>query len=180
MKSRMVTNQRLWKSALTSIITIACVGCTVSTHDNQNGNANNHEPPPDDQPGLNSVRIQFRNLGTNAVDTQFYAADGPFDQLPDDLIVPENLIQAGIGVGGTGILAPFSSDEIELPCSDQLVVGTAGGEFMDADLGNPLGNGPVRFMQAGFQFDCGATLVLEYSQTLGGFTVNLFQENAPQ
>ncbi|MCK4660554.1 MAG: hypothetical protein KAV82_13620 [Phycisphaerae bacterium] len=162
---------------VTPLFGIVCMGCDTPL---TGGDVSSEEPqslPPEDESSLDVVRIEFRNFSTSAVDTQFYASNEAFDLLPQDLLIPQNLIQTGIGVGGTGILGPLAADEIELPCSELLVVGTAGGKFLDADLGTDLGSGPVRFMQAEYQFDCGATLILEYRQTIDGYTVNLFQEN---
>ena len=175
MKSPTVASLSQMALAVIPLFTVVCVGCgtlRVST-----GDGDGEGPPAAAEPtGLDSLRVEFRNLSATAVDTQFYTTDDPAALLPDDLLVPDNLRRSGIGVAGTGILGPFSVDEVELGCSEDLVVGTAGGEFLDADLGTPLGQGPVRFMQAGFQFDCGASLVLEYSQTTGGYTVTLFQD----
>ena len=164
-------------AVITLLMTIICIGCSALPNgDGDNGDG--AEPlASSESPSLDSVRIQFRNLSTTAVDTQFYATDEPVEPLPGGLLTPDNLLRAGIGIGGTGILGPLSVDAIDLPCSETLVVGTTGGEFMDADLGTVLGNGTVRFMQAPFQFDCGAILVFEYSETTGGYSVILFQEN---
>ena len=176
MKSPKVASLNRMMFAVTSLCTVLCIGCgTLRVSD---GDADGEEPPAAvEPPSLDSVRVEFRNLSTTAVDTQFYTTEDPTALLPDDLLVPDNLRQSGIGVAGTGILGPFHIDQVELSCSENLVLGTAGGEFLDADLGTVLGQGPVRFMQTGFQFDCGVTLVFEYSQTTGGYTVILFQEN---
>ena len=175
MTSRAAASFRWRVIAITSLIAIGCVGCRAVIR--PGNDTDGQEPSPAPQPpALDTVRIQFRNLSPTAVDTQFYKTDGPVEPLPEDLLLPDNLVQPGIGIGGTGILGPLSVDEITVACSDDLVVGTAGGAFLDADLGTALGTGPVRFLQAPYQFDCGATLVFEYSQTTGGYTVVLFQD----
>lgn len=159
-----------------AVFTAGGGGCGVSS----DGEDPSGQPSPGstEGPPVDSISVQFRNLSDGAVDTQFYVSPEPLEQLPEELIVPENLRQSGIGVGGTGILPPFSADELELSCSDALVVGTAGGELIDDNLGTVLGQGPVRFMESGFQFDCGETLVFEYTRTLAGFTVHLFQDRS--
>jgi len=164
-------------TVLTLLMTSTWVGC-VAMPDGGEDNGDGSEPATSPEPpSLDSVRIRFRNLSTTAVDTQFYAADAPAEPLHESLLVPANLLQAGIGIGGTGILGPLSVDALDLPCSETLVVGTTGGEFIDADLGTVLGSGTVRFMQAPFQFDCGTILVFEYSETTGGYNTILYQEH---
>ncbi len=163
---------------VTSCFTIICVGCAAPSGGWVEEDDTGPEPPASpSQPAMDEVQIEFRNLASTAVDTQFYFTDEPVEPLPEGLLVPDNLRQSGIGVGGTGIIGPGTLDSIEVPCSAELVVGTAGGEFLDADLGTLLGNGPARFLQAGYQFDCGATIIFEYGETFGEYTVDVYQDN---
>ncbi|MCP4589986.1 MAG: hypothetical protein GY842_04525 [bacterium] len=165
---------------VTLFVPIGCAGCSAlgpTTGSEDRSDAPEPAASAEEPPSLDSIRIEFRNLSSNAVDTQFYVASEPVAALPDGLLIPENLVQAGIGVGGTGILGPLTTDEVDVTCAEQVVVGTGGGEFLDANLGTVLGQGPVRFMQSDFQFDCGAELVFEYTQTDGGFSVTVFQDH---
>jgi len=180
-QSRMFPMRRKWRPVLSRAnaavifaLTISCVGCGVRSGEDPPAGA---DPPtaPDSLP-INVVQVELRNLSAAAVDTQFYAADISSNGLPDALFIPANLIRTGIGNASTGILAPGERDLIAQPCSDTLAVGTLGGQFLDANLGSPLGQGPPRFMQARYQFDCGAVLLVEYNQTTGGYTTHIFEE----
>ena len=164
---------------VTFVVAIVCIGCRYSSSDSNDNGGNSGPPVNDNETGPGSVRIVLRNASPAAVETQFYATDEPLAKLPDDLLVSTNLVLSGIGVGGTGLLPPLSTDELELACSDTLTLGTAGGQFVEADLGTPLGKGEIRFMQAGYQFDCGATIIVEYSQTLGGYAVSMYADYQP-
>ncbi len=178
MKTHVVRSLGCRVFLVTSCFTIICVGCTAPSggvvEEDETGPESPESPRP---PGMDEVQIEFRNLSSTAVDTQFYLTNEPVEELPEELLVPDNVRRPGIGVGGTGIIGPGTLDSIKVPCSEELVVGTAGGEFLDADLGTPLGNGPVRFLQAGYQFDCGATIVFQYGETFGEYTVDVYQDN---
>lgn len=158
-------------------LSLGLVGCTAFPDSNTSPRPS---PPPDNTqpPPPSTVELRFVNLTDAAVATEIYVADGPLENLPDDLITAEHRVLEGIGVAGTGIMSPFSADSIERPCADDLVVGTGGGRFMDADSGEFLGQGPVRFLQAGFQFDCGTTLIFEYSRTADGYNMELYQDRS--
>ena len=153
---------------------MTCAGCGIGSDEPEPTKSG---PPATQDPlALNVVQIEFQNLSSVAVDTQFYAAEATSNGLPDGLFVPENLIRTEIGNAATGILSAGESDRIAYPCSDTLAIGTVGGEFLDPNLGSPLGQGPIRFAQSRYQFDCGATLIFEYNHTTGGYTTHIFEE----
>ena len=154
--------------------TVICVGCGLAPEEGDPPKGS--LPPSQDPLPLNVVQIEFRNLSAAAVDVQFHAADVSTNGLPDALFVPANRQTDGIGNAATGILTAGESDQIAYPCSDTLAVGTLGGQFLDPNLGSPLGQGPPRFVQSRYQFDCGANLVFEYNQTTGGYTTHIFED----
>jgi len=126
-----------------------------------------------DDVGVDSVLVAFVNLTSVDVDTEFYASNEEMADVEAELFVPANRIQVGIGVAGTGILLSGTDDSIEVPCTDDLVLGTTGGTFKDPDLGTSLGTGDVRILSEGLVFDCGATLTFTYSEDNGVFTVDI-------
>jgi len=110
------------------------------------------------------VNIRFRNLLTaEAVDVQFYMADSPLANLPADLFTPEHLVVASIGVAGTGILQPQKEDVIQVPCAENLTLGTLGGRFTDNETGEARGTGTSRWVQQGPVELCGSIVTLEFS-----------------
>lgn len=120
------------------------------------------------------VGIRFTNLTiTEAVDVQFYASDGPLDDLPDGLFVPGNLVTANIGVAGTGIIQPWREDSTLLPCTPGFTIGTRGGAFADNESGEPRGLGTARWAQEGPLGLCGSVVTFEYAGRDGEFTTTL-------
>ena len=110
------------------------------------------------------VTIRFRNLTVEeAVDVEFYASQNPMANLPDDLLVEENLVTASIGIAGTGIVQPLEEDVIEFPCEAGLTIGTRGGEFLDNETGEPRGMGEPRWAQEGPLALCGAVVTFEFA-----------------
>jgi hypothetical protein len=120
------------------------------------------------------VAIRFANLTiAEAVDVQFYASDGPLDDLPDDLFVPANLVTTNIGVAGTGIIQPWREDFTLLPCTPGFTIGTRGGAFLDDESGEPRGVGTARWAQDGPLGLCGSVVTFEYAGRDGEFTTAL-------
>jgi hypothetical protein len=160
----------------------ALAGCAATFQPSNSPSAANRNSSVTNPPATDDseVRVRFRNETTAAVETQFYATNEPVATIPDDLFVPANLVtvtaDAGIGVAGRGLLTPNSSDSINLPCTENLLLGTTGGRFQDAEQGTDLGQGPRRWLQAGAVFDCGATITFTYKQEGDGFTVAVSQD----
>ena len=136
------------------------------------GNGDDADRQRDDV-GIDSVLVAFVNLTSVDVDTEFYASNEEMTDVEEELFVPANRIQVGIGVAGTGILLSGTDDSIEVPCTDDLVLGTTGGTFKDPDLGTSLGTGDVRILTEGLVFDCGDALTFTYSENNGEFTVDI-------
>jgi hypothetical protein len=133
--------------------------------------------PPDDitQVAKDMVMVRFRNLAiAEAVDVEFYATDEPLEN-PDDLFDPAYLLseEMGIGFAGTGLVPPLREEVIELPCSDDLIIGTGGGHFVDSDTGEPHGDGTQLLTQARFQGFCGSVVTFRFSGREGDFTTTL-------
>jgi len=57
---------------------------------------------------------------------------------------------------------PQSTDSVEVPCVDGMVVATTGGVFRDPDTGEELGTGNQRILQQGLVFDCEAEITFVY------------------
>ncbi len=146
-------------------------GCGVDIG-STDGNSDDADRQRDDVGG-DIVLVAFANLTSVDVDTEFYASNEPMTDVAAELFVPANRIQVGIGVAGTGILLSGTADAIEVPCTDDLVLGTTGGTFKDPDLGTALGTGDVRILTEGRVFDCGDMLTFTYAEDDGEFTVDI-------
>jgi hypothetical protein len=157
--------QRTWQSvskttvALLGIIVIAAGGCDSLLTDIADI-ADTPGIAPDSEvarPADQFVTIAFRNLATtDAVDVEFYTTMTRPENLPDGLFIEENAVTASLGVAGTGLLVPGSTDVLEIPCNDNLIVGTAGGEFLDNETGETTGRGEPRWLEATSTGLCGA------------------------
>lgn len=118
-----------------------------------------------------TVLVVFRNLSlTDAVQVNFYASSDPVTNLPDDLFVPANLNTTGVGVAGTGIVQPAQFDFVrDFPCTDDLVIGTSGGQFVDNDSGEVRGTSPPRWLEAAAAGFCGGAVTFTFSNSDGEF-----------
>ena len=136
---------------------------------------NNDSPDANSSPlGSDEVLVRFRNFAdTEAVNVEFYSATGPLATLPDDLFVEENLVTVDIGVAGTGILEPFDTDSLLLPCGSELIIGTTGGTFSDNGSGEVRGTGDARWIQASAVGFCGREVVFDYIGVADGFLTQL-------
>ena len=151
---------RFSRGALAIMSALAmCLGTGCSIEFAQEAPRSVDDPPPEEI----VTTIRFRNYGAiEAVDVEFYAATTALADLPADLMVPDNRIQSSVGVAGTGIITPLSEDVIEYPCSADLTVGTAGGQFLDNETGAVLGVGQPRWAEEGPLNLCGHTITFEF------------------
>jgi hypothetical protein len=119
--------------------------------------------------------LVFRNQSTlSAVEVSFYAATGPLESLPDDLFVEANLITSGIGVAGTGIIQPQQFDFLDgFECSENLIIGTSGGRFLDNDTGEERGQGQARWVAASSVGFCGRAVTFTFSDEGDEFTTQV-------
>jgi hypothetical protein len=162
--------------------TAALAGCAARFEAPGSESTANRNSPVTNPPATDDsmVRVRFRNETTAVVETQFYATNESVATIPDDLFVPANLVtvteDGGIGVAGSGLLPPGTSDAIDFPCTDNLLLGTTGGRFQDAERGTDLGEGPRRWLEEGAVFDCGATITFTYKEEGDGFTVAVSQD----
>lgn len=127
--------------------------------------ADTSTPPIDDEESnsSNKVTIRFINLTEDqAVDVEFYVEEEPIDRIPDELFVAANLIRRSIGVAGSGLIPPGRADEISLDCNPDLVFGTRGGRFLDAESGDLVGEGEPRWVQEGPLGLCGTVVAIEF------------------
>jgi len=157
--------RRTWQSvskttvALVGIIGIAAGGCDSLLNDIAEF-ADTTRTAPDSEvagPADQFVTIAFRNLANaDAVNVEFYTTTTPPENLPEGLFTEENLVTASLGVAGTGLLIPGATDVLEIPCNGNLIVGTAGGEFLDNETGETTGRGVPRWLEATSTGLCGA------------------------
>jgi hypothetical protein len=118
----------------------------------------------------NEVMVVIRNrTADQAVDVEIHATDESLAVLPTDLFVDDFLITSGIGLAGTGILAPRAADFIELPCNDDTVIGTAGGAFLDNATGDETGRGVARWLEAAPLGLCGSIVTFSFDEDGGDF-----------
>ena len=136
----------------------AMVGCSVDFSGSIPPFGALPEPPDRNE---DTVRVRFRNLTrTEAVNVEFHVSNTALDDLPDDLFVDEHLVTESIGVAGTGIIEPQTDDEIDLPCTDGLTLGTSGGVFLDNDTGQERGVGTARWVQESPLGLCGSIVTM--------------------
>ena len=117
------------------------------------------------------MTIRFVNDSPDqAVQVEFYATNEPLEAIPEELWVDgTHLILKGIGLAGSGLLAPLAEDEIQFECTETLIIGTLGGEFRDTETGEMLGRGSELFVPLGGFPLCGRTAVYTYSSTGGEY-----------
>ena len=123
----------------------------------------------DDDTGVaaDQTEVRFRNVTPYALHVEFYATNGAVQTLPGDLFAAENLITAGIGTGGTGVLGPGTSDVVTLSCAPRLVLGTTGGTFVDPDSGAEIGLGTEQYLQQTITL-CGREVTITYREADAG------------
>lgn len=76
----------------------------------------------------------------------------------------------GIGIAGTGTSDPLREDSLELPCSEDLVLGTLGGSLLDNESGERRGRGVARWVSDAPIGMCGRRVLFEYDNEFGTFT----------
>ncbi|MGB0715027.1 MAG: hypothetical protein ACPGXK_04060 [Phycisphaerae bacterium] len=109
------------------------------------------------------VTVRFVNRSINAaVDVEFFSTQTADLALPNGLFDASFSIQRDIGLAGTGILPPTVTDTIDLPCTENLTLGTQGGLFSDASSGDPLGSGDARWLEDGPIGLCGSVVTFEF------------------
>lgn len=128
----------------------------------------------------NSIVVSFRNLAdTEAVDVEFYFAEGALENVPEDLFLDENRVQGdnliqgnGIGLTNTATIGPGEADSFSLTCDQELTFGTTGGVFLDAETGEQRGQGTMIWLQQDAQFFCGAVIEFRYASDGDGFSTS--------
>lgn len=124
----------------------------------------------DTQPAEDEVVVKFINLSDVVVDPEFYATNDALDDPGDELFVPAYRIQTGIGLAATSRLASGESDEITYPCTETTLLGTAGGKYLDPELGTTLATGQLRWVEVEINFDCGNRIIFTYRGENGTYT----------
>lgn len=165
-----MTSGRFPLSVLGTVLAAAITGCS--------GDMMLEFLPPDDitQVAEDMVMVRFRNLAiSEAVDVEFYATNEPLENLPDDLFDSGHLLseEMGIGFAGTGLVPPLRQEVIEVPCSDELIIGTSGGRFVDSDTGELRGVGRPLWLKAEGLGLCGSVVMFEFSSGERDFTTTL-------
>ena len=155
-------------------LSVTSGGCASDMFIEDPTTAPSDEPAPATDPSTATVTIRFRNVAVDeAVNVEFYATNDPTVELPDGLFVEQNLVTASIGVAGTGILEPLRDDTLEFPCTEQLVVGTLGGTFLDNETGEERGTGVARWARDTALGLCGHKILFEFSNEFGTFTTRV-------
>ncbi len=133
--------------------------------DNENDNTGGGPVVPNvGEPSNQQVLVRFLNLSrTEAVDVEFYAAPAGVTNLPDDLFAPAFRVTTSVGVAGSSLITPGAGDQILLDCTPNLVLGTEGGAFRDAESGEPRGEGQPRWVQDTGIGLCGGTVTFLYA-----------------
>lgn len=159
----------VWMAVLGCLAILPACDVTIVSP-NSNSNTNDNESPGSQVPDP-KVTLVVGNLTSVAVDAEIYISTNGPGISAEELFVAENKFTDGIGLASSGVMEPTSDDRVEIPCADGLVIGTAGGRFLDPDTGDELGSGPPRILQEGLVFDCEATLTLVFRVEDGDFTV---------
>ncbi len=176
-----------WIIGLTAILAVVCGGCDVALELLEleaQGTDAAEDAAAEDAAGEgaageggtfnNVVLVRFwNNTADLAVDVQFYAADEPLDTLPGDLLIDDYRVTRSIGLAGRAIIAPGMADAISYPCTENLTLGTAGGEFLEAETGDFRGAGIPRWVQNGPLGLCGLTVTFEFSTNGETFSTQL-------
>jgi hypothetical protein len=170
-------------AALAAILALGgAYGCTVGTvppastaplNDQGGGGGDqddDFEPGSSDQADIDQIVVRFFNASDADVDTEFYATNEPLEDPATDLFSAENRVQVGIGAFGSGVVQSGDNDQIDFPCTENTVVGTAGGRYRDPDLGTLLGTGQARVIEVGLNFDCGNTIIFTYTGDNGDYS----------
>ncbi len=152
-------------SALLAILLAGCsAGVSVGTGGGsgtpRDGNGGNGDGG---SPGADEIRIRFVNTSDVDVDTQFFATNDALEDPLEDLFQPKYRRQESIGVAGTGIVQAGTDDQITFACTENTVLGTEGGEFLDPDRGTLLATGETRVVMVGPNFDCGNTVIFGFA-----------------
>jgi len=162
--------RRLWVIILFVSASLMTTGCSVDFAGILAGEVDSQGEQPGGRPRSDVITIRFRNLtAREAVNVEFHATNSELAVVPDDLFTPANLINASVGVAGTGIVQPVNVDIIEYRCTDTLTIGTAGGEFLDNESGEFRGRGAPRWLQEGPLALCGSVVTFEFLGDGGSF-----------
>lgn len=110
-----------------------------------------------------TVVVRLMNVSDNALNVQFFVSTDRETTTENQLFVEENAFRDGIGFLSMGILAADQTVEFHIDCSETLIIGTMGGEFLDTATGESIGQGTIaRLAQLGPQFDCGDQVTFRF------------------
>jgi hypothetical protein len=155
-----VTRAGVLSVGMALVAVVAGVGCSLEMPTSE---AAVSDGDGDTAIGEDTVFVRFWNRTVEeAVDVQFYATNEPLDTLPDDLFVEDNRVTRSIGLAGRGIIEPGMVDAISFPCTENLTLGTAGGEFTEAETGDERGLGTPRWAQQEPLGLCGSVVTFEF------------------
>ncbi len=123
-----------------------------------------------------AVALRLVNTTDQAVETQVYVSSNGLADPEADLFTPRRLYTGSIGVAASGVLLPNATDTVTIPCSEGMVIGTAGGLFLDAEDGSEAGQGSPRIVQEGWVFDCQDRVTFVYRTVDGEFVADVLLE----
>lgn len=153
---------------INAFIVLQCIGCGGSaTMGPANMNAADSmgaAGAPVGPTGLeDGVAVVLVNTSDFALDVQFHVATDPEAITEAALFASDNAFLDGIGFLSLGILAPGETIARLFDCTGALILGTAGGAFLDDESGESIAEGStVRFAALGPQFACGSLLTFEF------------------
>ena len=177
MNNRFTTKILALATLLSLGMAVTQTACMLEFGAPTENDGNDAAPPPSNQPteptASSSVRVVLINATEAALETEFFVSSSPLTDPATDLFSGANLFITGIGLAGTGLLAPGEADSADVPCTDDLTIGTRGGKFLDAETGDDLGTGTTRVLQAGLVFDCGDDISFAYRLDGDQYTVEV-------
>jgi len=153
----------VWAASAGALVgLLAAPGCEVQI------NPDLINTTPASQAGEFTAVTKLVNATTAALRTELYASIEPMSYFPEDLFAAGNLVTAGIGVGGTGVVGPGLTDHVTLECTGTLALGTPGGVFLDPETGEELGTGTQQYLRSTLTL-CARLITITYSETAEGY-----------
>jgi len=166
--------RRPFAVARAAMLAAACgvlAGCIVESTDmTTESDADTDRPAPSSPaPPPSTVFVRLVNNTDVALDPQLYVSS---EAVTAEELLDDSLKHTAFGFGTLGFLEPRGAVEVQLPCAELAVFGTAGGSF-GVDLNAPEGAGQARVVRFGESILCGERVTFLFNRTEGGFATAL-------